>query len=78
MCKQCYCRINVRATCHIGAVGRMSNTRPALLPEPFSSDPAGDWKEWVTHFESVAIVNKWEKDEDKLKWLRVRRHRQPS
>ena len=28
--------------------------------------------EWVTHFESVAIVNKWEKDEDKLKWLRVR------
>ena len=72
MCIPCYCRINLEATCHIGVVGRMSNTRPALLPEPFSGDPAGDWKEWVTHFESVAIVNKWEKDEDKLKWLRVR------
>lgn len=50
----------------------MANPRPALLPEPFNGDPAGDWKEWVAHFESVATVNKWERDEDKLKWLRVR------
>ena len=57
MCIQCYCRINLRVTCHIGVVGRVSNTRPALFPEPFNGDPAGDWKEWVTHFESVAWVN---------------------
>ena len=28
--------------------------------------------EWVTHFENVAVVNKWETGEEKLKWLRVR------
>ena len=31
-----------------------------------------EWNEWVTHFENVAVVNKWETGEEKLKWLRVR------
>eukprot|EP00731_Ephydatia_muelleri_P031479 Em0022g993a len=29
-------------------------------------------QEWVDHFESVAVVNKWDTDGDKLKWLTVR------
>ena len=28
--------------------------------------------EWVQHFESVAVVNKWDSDDDELKWLKVR------
>ncbi|KAL5500595.1 hypothetical protein EMCRGX_G012184 [Ephydatia muelleri] len=45
--------------------------KPVLLPEPFSGD-AADWNEWLSHFESVAVVNKWETGGEKLKWLRVR------
>ena len=45
--------------------------KPILLPEPFSGD-AADWNEWLSHFESVAVVNKWETGGEKLKWLRVR------
>ena len=42
-----------------------------LIPEPFSGD-CGNWQDWIDHFESVAVVNKWETDGEKLKWLRVR------
>ena len=31
----------------------------------------GSWPEWAAHFENAAIVNKWESDDDKLKWLHV-------
>ena len=47
------------------------SSKPLLIPEPFSGD-CGNWQEWIDHFESVAVVNKWDTDEDKLKWLRVR------
>eukprot|EP00731_Ephydatia_muelleri_P010418 Em0005g1004a len=30
------------------------------------------WTEWAEHFESVVTVNKWDSDDDKLKWLKVR------
>ncbi|KAL5470662.1 hypothetical protein EMCRGX_G028664 [Ephydatia muelleri] len=32
----------------------------------------GSWPEWEAHFENVAAVNKWESEEEKLMWLRVR------
>eukprot|EP00731_Ephydatia_muelleri_P012465 Em0006g1359a len=47
------------------------SSKPLLIPEPFSGD-CGNWQEWIDHFESVAVVNKWDTDGDKLKWLRVR------
>ena len=45
--------------------------RPLLLPEPYDG-ATGSWPEWEAHFENVAAVNKWESEEEKLKWLRVR------
>ena len=42
---------------------------PLVLPEVFSGE--GNFDDWVSHFESVAAVNKWT-DEDKILWLRVR------
>ena len=45
--------------------------RPLLLLEPYD-ETTGTWPEWAAHFENVAIINKWESAEDKLKWLRVR------
>ena len=47
------------------------SSKPLLIPEPFSGD-CENWQEWIGHFESVAVVNKWETDGDKLKWLRTR------
>ena len=44
-------------------------SRPLVLPEIFSGE--GNFDDWVSHFESVAAVNKWT-DEDKILWLRVR------
>lgn len=44
--------------------------KPLLLPEIFSGE-SQSWDEWVQHFESVAVVNKWDSDDDKLKWLKV-------
>ena len=45
--------------------------RPLLLPEPYDG-ATGSWPEWEAHFENVAAVNKWESEEEKLMWLRVR------
>ena len=45
--------------------------KPLLLPEVFSGE-SQNWTEWAEHFESVATVNKWDSDDDKLKWLKVR------
>ena len=47
------------------------SSRPLVLPETFNGE-AGNWDEWIDHFESVAAVNGWETGADKLKWLRVR------
>ena len=44
-------------------------TRPVVLPETFTGEQNFD--HWVSHFESVAAVNKWS-DGKKLLWLRVR------
>ena len=54
-----------------GAVEIEMSSRPLVLPETFNGE-AGNWDEWIDHFESVAVVNGWETDADKLKWLRVR------
>ena len=43
--------------------------RPLILPEVF--DGEGDFVEWIQHFISVAVVNKWD-DVAKLQWLHVR------
>ncbi|KAL5480079.1 hypothetical protein EMCRGX_G023701 [Ephydatia muelleri] len=43
-----------------------------LLPETFSGESGTKWDEWINHFESCADVNNWTKDEDRLKWVRVR------
>ena len=42
-----------------------------LLLEVFSGE-SQNWTEWAEHFESVVTVNKWDSDDDKLKWLKVR------
>ncbi|KAL5516969.1 hypothetical protein EMCRGX_G002428 [Ephydatia muelleri] len=46
--------------------------KPFLLPETFSGESGTKWDEWINHFESCADVNNWTKDEDRLKWVRVR------
>ena len=47
--------------------------RPVLLPEPFSGESGiSRWDDWIEHFEDCAAVNKWDSDEEKLKWIRVR------
>ena len=43
--------------------------RPVILPEVFSGEE--DFCEWIQHFESVAVVNRWD-DITKLQWLHVR------
>ncbi|KAL5471331.1 hypothetical protein EMCRGX_G029435 [Ephydatia muelleri] len=45
--------------------------RPVLLPDPFDGEKTS-WPEWETHFKHVAVFNKWESADEKLKWLRVR------
>eukprot|EP00731_Ephydatia_muelleri_P002954 Em0001g2954a len=47
-------------------------SKPFLLPETFSGESGTKWDEWINHFESCADVNNWTKDEDRLKWVRVR------
>ena len=43
--------------------------RPIILPEVFSGEE--DFCEWIQHFESVAVINRWD-DITKLQWLHVR------
>ena len=52
-----------------GVVGTSMSGKPLLLPEVFSGESLSAWAE---HFESVATVNKWDSDDDKRKWLKVR------
>ena len=49
--------------------GRQSTTRPLVLPENF--DGTGNFEEWISHFESIAAINKWGEEEKSL-WIRVR------
>ena len=46
--------------------------KPVITPEAFTGAGTTRWDEWIEHFESVADVNKWDTDADKLKWLKVR------
>ena len=43
--------------------------RPVVLPEIFTGE--GNFDDWISHFESVAAINKWS-DGEKLLWLKVR------
>eukprot|EP00731_Ephydatia_muelleri_P033129 Em0025g85a len=45
--------------------------RVTCLYSVFSGE-SQNWTEWAEHFESVVTVNKWDSDDDKLKWLKVR------
>ena len=72
-----FCNVDILSCCcypywlHcIGVVGRMSG-KPLLLLEVFSGE-SKNWGEWIEHFESVATMNKWATDNEKLKWLNVR------
>ena len=49
--------------------GEHQQTCPLVLPEIFTGE--GNFDYWISYFESVAVVNKWN-DNDKLLWLRVR------
>ena len=40
------------------------------MPEPYGGE-SGAWVEGIDQFESIADVNKWTTDANKLKWLRV-------
>ena len=48
--------------------GEHQQMRPLVLPEIFTGE--GNFDYWISHFESVAVVNKWN-DNNKLLWLRV-------
>ena len=52
-----------------GIVGHQPTTHPLVLPKKF--DGTGNFKEWISHFESVAAINKWNEEEKGL-WIRVR------
>ena len=45
--------------------------KPLLLPEIYSGE-SQCWSDWIEHFESVAALNKWATEDEKLKWLKVR------
>ena len=49
--------------------GCQSTTRPLVLPEKF--DATGNFEEWISHFESIAAINKWGEEEKSLR-IRVR------
>ena len=68
------CKLLLSCCCdlatYIGVVGRMSG-KPLLLPEIYSGE-SQCWSDWIEHFESVAALNKWATEDEKLKWLKVR------
>ena len=51
------------------AGSRQSTSRPLVLPEKF--DGTGNYEEWISHFESIAAINKWGEEEKSL-WIQVR------
>jgi len=51
-----------------GGAGRQPTTRPLVLLEKF--DGTGNFKEVISHFESITAINKWNEEEKGL-WIRV-------
>ena len=47
-------------------VNRLAELRPLILPDKFTGEE--DLREWVAHFDSVSVINRWS-DIDKIKWL---------
>ena len=47
-------------------MGQQTITCPLVLPEKF--DGTGNFEEWISHFESIAALNKWNKEEKSL-WI---------
>lgn len=41
-------------------VANVVNPRPVVMPDMFSGSKEDDWEAWLTHFETCAILNKWE------------------
>ena len=52
-----------------GATGHQPPTRPLVLPE--KSDGTGNFREWISHFESISANNNWNEEEKNL-WVQVR------
>ena len=44
-------------------------THPLVLPEKFNG--TGNFGEWISHFESIVALNKWN-EEEKTLWIQVR------
>ena len=51
------------------AAAAAASARPLVLPEKFNG--TGNFNEWISHFEGIAVLNKW-KEEEKSLWLRIR------
>ena len=45
------------------------NHRPLVLPDRFSGKE--EWSQWISHFDNVTAVNKWNEAQKRL-WLKVR------
>ena len=43
-------------------------SKPVIAPEAYNSE--GSFTDWLDHFESIAALNKWNKEEKTL-WLHV-------
>ena len=51
------------------ARSQQSTSSPLVLPEKF--DGTGNYEEWISHFESIAAINKWDEEEKSL-WIQIR------
>ena len=50
-------------------VGHQTIACSLVLPEKF--DSMGNFEEWISHFESITVLNKWN-EEEKTLWILVR------
>lgn len=50
------------------SVDRGPTAKPLVLPDTY--DGSKSWDDWISHFENIADVNKWN-DGIKLKWIKV-------
>jgi len=53
-----------------GGGQQLQKVRPLITPGSFNGEASSNWDEWIDHFKSVALVNKWDKA-NRLLWLEV-------
>ena len=49
-----------------GVTSRQPPMCPVVLPERF--DGTGNFEEWISHFESILVINNWN-GEEKSRWI---------